>query len=131
MQETVMSKTSRKKQVSALQTPPVASHNSQPTTQGSATRPAEEELIFTDKFFPIDGDGTPFRQYLNSLFFDPRADNQDFPIHGPNVIRLTKALIANRLESEPGLLTGSDKERDRIRNTYLSVPHYAPRYLGD
>jgi hypothetical protein len=42
---------------------------------------------------------------LNGIFFRPQDDNLDYPIHGPNVIRLCGALLDSNL-GEPGLAKG-------------------------
>ena len=88
--------------------------------------------LFSHRYFP-GADGIPFGDYLNRLFFDPREDNEDFIIHGPNVVRLTKALVCNRLQAENGLLAGTEDERRRTSTTYFR--YFAPIYhaleLGD
>lgn len=88
--------------------------------------------LFSHQYFP-NADGIPFGDYLNRLFFDPRDDNLDFIIHGPNVVRLTKALVGNKLQAENGLLAGTEDEKRRTSNTYFK--YFAPIYhaleLGD
>ena len=48
--------------------------------------------FFISDFFPKATD-IPFGKQLNSLFFKPRSDNHDFPIHGPNIIRFAKSFL--------------------------------------
>jgi hypothetical protein len=88
--------------------------------------------LFSQHYFP-NADGIPFGDYLNRLFFDPRPDNLDFIIHGPNVVRLTKALVNNNLKAEPGLLAGTEDERRQTCNFYFSqfAPIYHALELGE
>lgn len=79
--------------------------------------------LFAHHYFP-NAEGVPFGDYLNRLFFDPRDDNHDFIIHGPNVVRMTKALLNNKLEAEPGLLAGTEDEKRQTSYAYYN--HFAP-----
>lgn len=76
--------------------------------------------LFVQQYFPKNLD-IPFGEYLNQLFFNPRQDNLDFVIHGPNVVRLTRALVNNRLREESGLLTGTDEEQRQTFDTYYNT----------
>ena len=50
--------------------------------------------IFCKNYFPKDASHKiPFGEQLNQLFFNPLGDNEDFPVHGPNVVRLARSLI--------------------------------------
>lgn len=85
--------------------------------------PFRNQILLHD-FFPARTE-VPFGDYLSKLFFDPRTDNNDFPIHGPNVIRLTQALFNDKLEGESGLLAekgeASDETRRAILNAHASI----------
>jgi hypothetical protein len=85
--------------------------------------------ILNNSYFPAAA-GVPFGKYLNELFFNPRTDNLDFPIHGPNVIRLTQALFNDKLEGEPGLLAGTPGAHDKTRHTYLDAHAQISTALG-
>jgi putative nucleotidyltransferase with HDIG domain len=71
-------------------------------------------------YFPRPADQIPFGDLLNGIFFDPLKDNADFPIRGPNVIRLARALLCGSLH-EPGLIKGD------FRAASLKFTHYAHR----
>ena len=75
--------------------------------------------LLTHDYYP--SSQVPFGEELSKLFFNPPDEREDFMIHGPNVVRLTKALLHNRM-SEPGLLVGSDLDRHRTEDSYLR--HY-------
>lgn len=83
-------------------------------------------LLVTHQYFPA-SDDVPFGPELNRLFFDPTQDNRDFTIHGPNVVRLTRALLTNRLDAE-GLLLGTQDEKDRTSDMYLR--YFAPIHVA-
>jgi len=87
--------------------------------------PVPNHLI-THNYFPASGE-VPFGPELTKLFFDPPKDNGDFMIHGPNVIRLTRALLSNRLDAE-GLLLGPQDEKDRTSDIYLR--YFAPIHVA-
>jgi hypothetical protein len=72
--------------------------------------------FLTERVFPRAA--IPFGDLLTAAFFDPIADNKDYPIHGPNVIRLTRALVEPDLD-QPGLVKGSDS-KDDVKALYLS-----------
>jgi HD domain len=75
--------------------------------------------LFVHHYFP-NAEAIPFGDSLNHLFFVPRGDNPKFVIHGPNVVRLTKALLELKLGvAEPGLLAGTELDKDRTRRAYL------------
>ncbi len=68
--------------------------------------------------FPLNQDELPFGEHLAKLFFSPReVDNIDFPIHGPNVVRLGGVILhedatePGYLSSVPGLLSGNEEEK--------------------
>src|SRR5688572_14934037 len=69
-----------------------------------------KELLTKDAFPISTPNEVPFGEHLSKLFFNPLQDNEDFPVHGPNVIRLTRALIRSDY-AEFGLLSGPDEER--------------------
>jgi hypothetical protein len=76
----------------------------------SARLPIAEGIsasLFTDShpFFPKPAGAIPFGDLLNAIFFRPNKDNLDYPIHGPNVVRLCGALLDGVLH-EPGLIKG-------------------------
>ena len=72
-------------------------------------------------FFPKPvTDSIPFGEQLNHLFFNPLGDNLDFPVHGPNVVRLSHALILGKVD-EPGLLSGTRDECDQSEITLQTV----------
>lgn len=59
----------------------------------------------------------PFGQMLESIFLTPTEANRDYPVHGPNVIRFTEALL------EPdtgalGLIKGDHRELGGIYAAY-------------
>ncbi len=76
----------------------------------------DSEAFFACDFFPKAKD-LPFEKNLNQIFFDPRTDNQDYPIHGPNVIRLARAVVGGDLDV-PGLLAGTNHEKVKTKNVY-------------
>jgi hypothetical protein len=88
--------------------------------------------LFVHDFFPS-AEGAPFGDYLNRLFFEPRSDNRDFVIHGPNVVRMAKALLNNKLEAESGLLAGTGDERRQTSFAYYNnfAPIHNALELGD
>jgi len=86
--------------------------------------------LFVHSFFP-NAENVPFGAHLDQLFFNPRQDNRDFIIHGPNVVRLTKALLELKLgEAEAGLLAGTDEEQERTRRTYFRYHQHIYEALG-
>ncbi len=74
--------------------------------------------LFINEYFPLPGDKIPFGGMLNQIFFEPLGDNQDFPIHGPNVIRFIEALVDAKLENEPGLIKVNEKRTRGIYNYF-------------
>jgi len=66
--------------------------------------------VLTHNYFP--GRGIPFEEMLNSIFFNPPKSNEDFIIHGPNVVRFTEALLKWDL-LEPGLFKDDISEIQR------------------
>jgi hypothetical protein len=90
--------------------------------------PFRQNLLVRD-FFPA-RDNVPFGEDLNRLFFEPLPDNRDFPIHGPNVIRLAQALFNDKLDGEPGLLSAADPAPDKIRHIYLDSHALISEALG-
>jgi hypothetical protein len=73
--------------------------------------------FFVEGFFPA-GPGVPFGNLLDSLFFSPIEDNKDFPIHGPNVVRLAPRLLDPFQQSDCGLFAGTQQERDATVRWY-------------
>jgi hypothetical protein len=69
-----------------------------------------KELLTHDSFPIASAADVPFGEHLSNLFFNPLSDNEDFPVHGPNVIRLTRAFIRGHYD-EPGFLSGPEDER--------------------
>ncbi len=67
--------------------------------------------------FPPSPGRIPFGEELNDLFFNPRQDNRDFPVHGPNVVRLVRGLLADT-RNTPGLLRGESDEREHTAVFY-------------
>jgi hypothetical protein len=65
--------------------------------------------LLTTNYFPLPADKVPFGDMLNQIFFLPLPDNEDFPIHGPNVIRFIEALVGGTPDSESGLVKSGDK----------------------
>src|SRR3954454_11448921 len=86
--------------------------------------PVPNHLI-THNYFPASGE-VPFGPELTKLFFDPPKDNGDFMIHWPNVIRLTRALLSNRLDAV-GLLLARQDEKDPRSDIYLR--YFAPSHV--
>jgi len=81
--------------------------------------------LLVNRCFPKAKDDLPFGDELNRLFFDPLKDNTDFAVHGPNVIRLTSALVKQRFNT-PGLLSGPVHKRgDVIKalDVYMAEAH--------
>ena len=74
------------------------------------------KTFLTAKYFPAFG--VPFGDLLNGVFFTPVADNQDYLIHGPNVIRLTRALVDGNLDA-PGLIKATNAADD-VKAAYLA-----------
>ena len=73
--------------------------------------------IFCKNYFPKDASHKiPFGEQLNQLFFNPLGDNEDFPVHGPNVVRLARSLIQGN--QEPGLLSGND---DEVQQSQITI----------
>lgn len=66
------------------------------------------ESLFTSShhYFPLSSREIPFGNMINGIFFEPRSDNRDYSIHGPNVIRLCAALLESNLH-ETGLIKGT------------------------
>src|SRR5437762_2256836 len=89
------------------------------STALSAPHSISATLLTDDyPFFPRPAQHIPFGELLNSLFFDPIKDNLDYPIHGPNVIRLCRALLDGALH-EPGLVKGD------LPSAHLKYNNYA------
>jgi HD domain len=60
--------------------------------------------LLTQDFFPIPAKEIPYGTFIEGIFFNPINDNLDYPIHGPNVIRLTKGLLnVGKGDLPPGL----------------------------
>jgi hypothetical protein len=72
--------------------------------------------FLTARFFP--NSGIPFGDMLSDVFFDPISDNKDYPIHGPNVVRLTRTLVDCDLD-QPGLIKPASARGD-VKALYLS-----------
>lgn len=74
--------------------------------------------FFSHDWFPAKPRDVPFGDFLNQLFFDPRFDNRDFPIHGPNVVRFAEALLTqdfpDALFREPAAKTAFLRRADDI-----------------
>ena len=77
--------------------------------------------LLTQDYFPLPVESIPYGDMLNQIFFLPLPDNQDFPIHGPNVIRFIEALVEGEPTSDnaSGLIK-SESEVKRARNIYLN-----------
>jgi hypothetical protein len=63
---------------------------------------------FEVRYFPAPSENMPFGEILNTLFFRPIDDNQDFLLHGPNCVRFTEALLSGEPTREHGLLKGDE-----------------------
>lgn len=74
------------------------------------------QAFLTSRYFPASG--IPFSAMMDGVFFSPIVDNRDYPIHGPNVIRLTRALVDGNLDA-PGLIKVRDSGDD-VKAVYLS-----------
>jgi hypothetical protein len=74
--------------------------------------------LLTSSFFPLPADKVPFGDMLNQIFFHPLAENEDYPIHGPNVIRFIEAFVDRDLHDEPGLLRGGERQTKEIYARY-------------
>jgi hypothetical protein len=81
--------------------------------------PFKKELL-TCSYFPVAG--APFGDILERVFFAPIDENSDYPIHGPNVIRFTKALLESEFEA-PGLLRREEVDRTKFlyRHSYRDI----------
>jgi hypothetical protein len=78
--------------------------------------------LLTSSFFPLPANEVPFGDMLNAVFFRPRKDNEDYPIHGPNVIRFVEAFVDGDLHNEPGLLKGKvSRTRDIFSRYYPDI----------
>ncbi|MBU1126381.1 HD domain-containing protein [Patescibacteria group bacterium] len=75
--------------------------------------------LLTCDYLPITSYGIPFCKFFHGIFFDPINDNRDFPIHGPNVIRLTEALLSGEPSAAPGLFSGNSEEVDATRDAFM------------
>ena len=80
--------------------------------------------LFCYDYFPLPPGPTPFSTILNDVFFNPANDNQDYPIHGPNVIRFVELLLTCRLETDHGLLVGANKDQ-----AIITYQRYYPKIL--
>lgn len=69
-----------------------------------------------NRYFP--NSSAPFGDLLTGIFFSPIKDNLDYTIHGPNVIRLTRALVDGDLDA-PGLIRAKDAIDD-VKGVYLN-----------
>lgn len=77
--------------------------------------------LLSKAFFPNAPASLPFGDMLNGVFFRPRADNYDFPMHGPNAIRFVEALVEGEPTAEPGLIRAADEQqRKEARNMYIN-----------
>ena len=74
------------------------------------------KLLIHD-YFPKAPQEIPFGQILNDIFFNPRKDNLDYPLHGPNVIRFVQNLVECKLDDTCGLLKS---DHDDSRNIFLN-----------
>ncbi|MEW6159577.1 MAG: HD domain-containing protein [Verrucomicrobiota bacterium] len=72
--------------------------------------------LFVEEWFPSSDKSLPFAALMADLFFNPIADNSDFPIHGPNVIRLSTVLLDSDLVKLLELFVGSDAEKNKGAN---------------
>lgn len=87
----------------------------------TAMRRLKKQLLI-HKYFPEHSQNLAFGEILTTLFFSPRPDNKDFPIHGPNVIRFVEALVEGEPTAEPGLIKAPDDEqRNEARNAYINA----------
>ncbi len=80
--------------------------------------------LFLYDYFPLPLGPTPFSTILNDVFFNPAKDNQDYPIHGPNVIRFVELLLKCKLETDNGLLAGDNKDQ-----AIITYQRYYPKIL--
>lgn len=80
--------------------------------------------LFTNSYFPRKDSEIPFGKILNDVFFCPIKDNEDYPIHGPNVVRFIVALVDNDFANDVGLL---QDDKGACRRTYGG---YHPKILS-
>ena len=73
--------------------------------------------LLIHSFFPKESKEIPFGEILNDVFFNPRKDNLDYPLHGPNVIRFIENLVECKLDENCGLLKSDYND---TRNVYLN-----------
>jgi hypothetical protein len=81
------------------------------------------DRFFTESYFPRAAPLVSFGNLLNDVFFKPGDDNRDYPIHGPNVIRFTRALFgtdfnASGLINDQSLL---DEAQDAYMRRYAQI----------
>lgn len=79
--------------------------------------------LLAGRYFPRPAGEIPLGDMLNQIFFLPLSDNEDFPIHGPNVIRFVEALVEGKPDSAPGLIAGSSvsETHDAYINQYNEI----------
>lgn len=78
--------------------------------------------------FPVADPKFPFSAKLNELFFKPRKqDNQDFALHGPNVIRLVGGLLSvdtltgKTLQAIPGLISQQEPKSAACDHVFFTA----------
>ena len=76
--------------------------------------------LFTEDYFPRSDIPIPFSELLNGLFFNPQNDKDDYPIHGPNVIRFINALLDGNFATARGLLPEDGGGCMRTYQSYYS-----------
>lgn len=91
---------------------------------------AISERFLCHGYFPKHQDAIPFGEMLNRLFFDPMGDNIDFPIHGPNSIRLLETLLdhGNFLKAQ-GIFRKDENGNHNNQGAEESIGRYYKRIM--
>lgn len=70
--------------------------------------PSFKTPLMSDNYLPRIDIQIPFGDILNGIFYNPQNDKDDYPIHGPNVIRFIEALLDGSFSTSCGLLPDND-----------------------
>jgi hypothetical protein len=86
--------------------------------------------LLTQQYFPSKEKDMPFGEMLNSLYFSPNPDNEDFPLHGPNTMRFLDALMQGEPTKEEGLFRGDAAAIEKAKAVYMNDYPTIMRALG-
>lgn len=64
---------------------------------GSSKQIDVNEFIDSKTWLPQKNTDIPFKKWLEDIFINPKEDNLDFPIHGPNALRITDLCLSHFL----------------------------------